>query len=111
MFKAKNSVNMVYKCTVQLLEDADVLECEFQVSCRFFIYFLPNPPARVCTSSSDPLDSLQPNHKGKFLLEQICDQMDISDRDRDYFGLRFVDNTKQRVRNNAFIYLTALWIA
>ena len=31
MFRGKNEGNVVYKCTVQLLEDSDVLECEFQV--------------------------------------------------------------------------------
>lgn len=31
MFKSKNESNVVYKCTVRLLEDSDVLECEFQV--------------------------------------------------------------------------------
>lgn len=31
MFKNKNDNNIIYKCTVQLLEDADILECEFQV--------------------------------------------------------------------------------
>lgn len=38
---------------------------------------------------------LQPNHKGKFLQEYVCDQLEIPERD--YFALRFVDNTKQRV--------------
>lgn len=32
MFKSKNECNVVYKCTVRLLDDSDVLECEFQVS-------------------------------------------------------------------------------
>lgn len=31
MFKNKNDGNVVYKCTIRLLEDADILECEFQV--------------------------------------------------------------------------------
>lgn len=31
MFRSKSESNVVYKCTVQLLEDSDVLECEFQV--------------------------------------------------------------------------------
>lgn len=31
MFKSRNEGNIVYKCTVRLLEDVDVLECEFQV--------------------------------------------------------------------------------
>lgn len=33
MFKSRNESNIVYKCTVRLLEDVDVLECEFQVWC------------------------------------------------------------------------------
>ncbi|XP_055681119.1 FERM domain-containing protein 5 isoform X1 [Lutzomyia longipalpis] len=65
MFKSKNEGNIVYKCTVRLLEDADVLECEFH-----------------------------PNHKGKFLLDYVCEQLDITEKD--YFGLRYVDITKQR---------------
>ncbi|GAB0086805.1 FERM domain-containing protein [Sergentomyia squamirostris] len=65
MFKSKNEGNIVYKCTVRLLEDADVLECEFQ-----------------------------PNHKGKFLLDYVCEQLDIVERD--YFALRYVDTGKQR---------------
>jgi len=31
MFRSKNEGNIVYKCTVRLLDDSDVLECEFQV--------------------------------------------------------------------------------
>lgn len=31
MFKSRSEGNVVYKCTVRLLEDLDVLECEFQV--------------------------------------------------------------------------------
>lgn len=31
MFKNKNDGNIVYKCTIRLLDDADILECEFQV--------------------------------------------------------------------------------
>ncbi|CAD7085481.1 unnamed protein product [Hermetia illucens] len=65
MFRSKNEGNIVYKCTVRLLEDSEVLECEFQ-----------------------------PNHKGCFLLEYVCEQLDIAEKD--YFGLRYVDSTKQR---------------
>lgn len=35
MFRNKNE-SIVYKCTVRLLEDADILECEFQVSFQLF---------------------------------------------------------------------------
>uniref|UniRef100_A0A1B0DPY1 Uncharacterized protein n=1 Tax=Phlebotomus papatasi TaxID=29031 RepID=A0A1B0DPY1_PHLPP len=74
MFKSKNEGNIVYKCTVRLLDvlDCDVLECEFQ-----------------------------PNHKGKFLLDYVCEQLDITEKD--YFGLRYVDSTKQRVSWGFFI--------
>lgn len=37
MFKSKNECNVVYKCTVRLLDDSDVLECEFQV-CVSVVY-------------------------------------------------------------------------
>lgn len=37
----------------------------------------------------------QPHHKGLFLLELICEQLDVSEKD--YFGIKFVDNLKQRV--------------
>ncbi|XP_055545781.1 FERM domain-containing protein 5 isoform X2 [Wyeomyia smithii] len=65
MFKSRSEGNVVYKCTVRLLEDLDVLECEFQ-----------------------------PHHKGNFLLDYVCEQLEISEKD--YFGLRFVDSGKQR---------------
>lgn len=65
MFKSKNECNIVYKCTVRLLDDSDVLECEFQ-----------------------------PFHKGIYLVEHICRQLDI--KEKDYFGLRYVDPGKQR---------------
>jgi len=39
---------------------------------------------------------VQPHHKGLFLLDLICEQLDI--QEKDYFGLRFVDPLKQRVR-------------
>ncbi|ETN61904.1 protein 4.1 (band 4.1) [Anopheles darlingi] len=66
MFKSRSEGNVVYKCTVRLLEDLDVLECEFQ-----------------------------PHHKGGFLLDYVCEQLEITEKD--YFGLRFVDSAKQRV--------------
>ncbi|XP_052867718.1 FERM domain-containing protein 5 [Anopheles cruzii] len=65
MFKSRSEGNVVYKCTVRLLEDLDVLECEFQ-----------------------------PHHKGGFLLDYVCEQLEITEKD--YFGLRFVDTAKQR---------------
>lgn len=38
---------------------------------------------------------IQPHHKGLFLLDLICEQLDI--QEKDYFGLRYVDQIKQRV--------------
>ncbi|KAH8329299.1 hypothetical protein KR074_007358 [Drosophila pseudoananassae] len=65
MFRSKNEGNVVYKCTVRLLDDSDVLECEFQ-----------------------------PFHKGIYLLEYLCGELEI--KEKDYFGLRYVDSSKQR---------------
>ncbi|KAH8246767.1 hypothetical protein KR038_008651 [Drosophila bunnanda] len=65
MFRSKNEGNIVYKCTVRLLDDSDVLECEFQ-----------------------------PFHKGIYLLEYLCGELEI--KEKDYFGLRYVDASKQR---------------
>uniref|UniRef100_A0A6P4EN06 FERM domain-containing protein 5 n=1 Tax=Drosophila rhopaloa TaxID=1041015 RepID=A0A6P4EN06_DRORH len=65
MFRSKNEGNIVYKCTVRLLDDSDVLECEFQ-----------------------------PFHKGIYLLEYLCGELEI--KEKDYFGLRYVDSSKQR---------------
>jgi len=33
-FGSKSDINVSYKCTVRLLEDTEVVECEFQV-CSF----------------------------------------------------------------------------
>lgn len=38
---------------------------------------------------------LQANHKGKYLLEQVCKQLNLIEHD--YFGLRYVDLMDQRV--------------
>ncbi|XP_055298722.1 FERM domain-containing protein 5 [Sitodiplosis mosellana] len=65
MFKSRTEGSVVFKCTVRLLEELDVLECEFQ-----------------------------PNHKGCYLLDYVCEQMSV--KEKDYFGLRFVDITRQR---------------
>lgn len=36
-FGSKGDSNVVYKCTVKLLEDTDILECEYKVvKCIFF---------------------------------------------------------------------------
>ncbi|CAK1602384.1 unnamed protein product [Parnassius mnemosyne] len=65
MFKSRGDSNIVYKCTVRLLEDTEILECEFH-----------------------------PSNKGKHLLEQVCQQLNLSETD--YFGLRYVDAAGQR---------------
>lgn len=38
---------------------------------------------------------LQPFHKGIYLLEYLCGELAI--KEKDYFGLRYVDSSKQRV--------------
>ncbi|XP_070505325.1 FERM domain-containing protein 3 isoform X1 [Chironomus tepperi] len=65
MFKGRGEGNVVYKCSIRLFGDSEILELEFQ-----------------------------PHHKGLFLLDLICEQLDI--QEKDYFGLRFVDLLKQR---------------
>ncbi|XP_061385488.1 FERM domain-containing protein 5 [Danaus plexippus] len=65
MFKSRGDSNIVYKCTVRLLEDTEILECEFH-----------------------------PSYKGKFLLEHVCQQLNLTETD--YFGLRYVDGNGQR---------------
>ncbi|KAK7872685.1 hypothetical protein R5R35_002676 [Gryllus longicercus] len=64
-FGSKSDINVVYKCTVRLLEDTEIVECEFQC-----------------------------HHKGKYLLEQVCQQLNLAERD--HFGLRYVDIARQR---------------
>lgn len=38
---------------------------------------------------------LQPFNKGIYLLEYLCGELEI--KEKDYFGLRYVDPSKQRV--------------
>lgn len=45
---------------------------------------------------------LQANHKGRYVLDYTCNQLNLIERD--YFGIRFVDLEKQRV--NVILYLT-----
>lgn len=40
MFKSRSEGNVVYKCTVRLLEDDEILECEFQVSLVIYVSFV-----------------------------------------------------------------------
>ncbi|XP_053643053.2 FERM domain-containing protein 5 isoform X1 [Cherax quadricarinatus] len=54
-----------YKCTIRLLDDNEVLECEFQSY-----------------------------HKGKVLLDFVYNKINLIETD--YFGLRYVDQNKQR---------------
>ncbi|XP_017776951.1 PREDICTED: FERM domain-containing protein 5 isoform X2 [Nicrophorus vespilloides] len=64
-FGSRGDSNIVYKCTVRLLEDTEILECEYK-----------------------------PHHKGKYLLEYVCQQLNLIEYD--YLGLRFVDLHDQR---------------
>ncbi|KAJ8934885.1 hypothetical protein NQ314_013165 [Rhamnusium bicolor] len=64
-FGSKHDSNIVYKCTVRLLEDTEILECEYK-----------------------------PHHKGKYLLEYVCQQLNLVEQD--YLGLRYVDTQDQR---------------
>ncbi|XP_044257641.1 FERM domain-containing protein 5 [Tribolium madens] len=64
-FGSKHDSNIVYKCTVRLLEDTEILECEYK-----------------------------PHHKGKYLLEYVCQQLNLVEQD--YLGLRYVDIQDQR---------------
>lgn len=50
MFKSRGDI--VYKCTVRLLEDTEILECEFH-----------------------------PSYKGKFLLDHVCQQLNLTETD------------------------------
>ncbi|XP_045481877.1 FERM domain-containing protein 5 isoform X1 [Harmonia axyridis] len=64
-FGSKHDSNIIYKCTVRLLEDTEILECEYRL-----------------------------HHKGKYLLDYVCQQLNLVEQD--YFGLRYVDITNQR---------------
>lgn len=39
--------------------------------------------------------SFQPSHKGQFLLDYVCEHLNLAEKD--YFGLRFIDVEQQRV--------------
>lgn len=51
-FGSKHDSNVVYKCTVRLLEDTEILECEYR-----------------------------PHDKGSQLLEHVCQQLNIVEQD------------------------------
>lgn len=84
-FGSKGDSNVVFKCTVRLLEDTEILECEYKV---------------ISTNIYPLLIKLhfefQPHHKGKFLLEYVCEQLNLVEQD--YLGLRYVDLSEQRVK-------------
>lgn len=93
MFKSRADSNIVYKCTVRLLEDTEILECEFHVSsfrCLLFAFMLYD----FAVSHRFVL-YFQPSQKGKYLLDYVCQQLNLIETD--YFGLRFVDGINQRV--------------
>ncbi|XP_034936692.1 FERM domain-containing protein 5 isoform X5 [Chelonus insularis] len=64
-FGSKNDVTVVHRATIRLLDDAEIIHCDFQ-----------------------------PQHKGKYILEYVCKQLNIIETD--YFGLRYVDHCRQR---------------
>lgn len=83
-FGSRGDSNIVYKCTVRLLEDTEILECEYKVIIlnETKLYF-------------NHTIFCQPHHKGKYLLEYVCQQLNLVEQD--YLGLRYVDCTEQRV--------------
>lgn len=91
MFRSRADSNIVYKCTVRLLEDTEILECEFHVS-LFRIFFFTLHHFDV---SNQFVLYFQPSQKGKYLLDYVCQQLNLLESD--YFGLRFVDGINQRV--------------
>ncbi|XP_044576887.1 FERM domain-containing protein 5 isoform X2 [Cotesia glomerata] len=64
-FGSKNDVTVVHRATIRLLDDAEIIHCDFQ-----------------------------PQHKGRYILEYVCKQLNIIETD--YFGLRYVDHCRQR---------------
>ncbi|CAB0032607.1 unnamed protein product [Trichogramma brassicae] len=54
---------------------------------------------RIATTihRSPEYDGDFPQHKGKYILEHVCKQLNILETD--YFGLRYVDSCRQRVSN------------
>ncbi|XP_076236582.1 FERM domain containing isoform X2 [Calliopsis andreniformis] len=64
-FGSKSDVTVVHRATIRLLDDAEIIHCDFQ-----------------------------PQHKGKYILEYVCKQLNIMETD--YFGLRYVDHCRQR---------------
>lgn len=85
-FGSRSDSNIVFKCTVRLLEDTEILECEYKVNKHVILY--------NCYAIQ-LFFLLKPHHKGKYLLEYVCQQLNLVEQD--YFGLRYVDISDQRV--------------
>ncbi|XP_043250795.1 FERM domain-containing protein 5 isoform X4 [Colletes gigas] len=64
-FGSKSDVTVVHRATIRLLDDAEIIHCDFQ-----------------------------PQHKGRYILEYVCKQLNIMETD--YFGLRYADHCRQR---------------
>ncbi|CAK9832897.1 FERM domain-containing protein 5 [Anthophora retusa] len=64
-FGSKSDVTVVHRAIIRLLDDAEIIHCDFQ-----------------------------PQHKGRYILEYVCKQLNILETD--YFGLRYVDHCRQR---------------
>ncbi|KAF2354392.1 Protein of unknown function DUF4817 [Trinorchestia longiramus] len=66
-FGSKKNLSDENKCTIRLLDDGEVVQCDFQSY-----------------------------HKGRYLLDFVFNRLNLIEGD--YFGLRYVDQHKQRVR-------------
>ncbi|XP_015791269.1 FERM domain-containing protein 5 [Tetranychus urticae] len=64
-FSSKKDLTCEFKCTIKLLDDEEVLECDFTKE-----------------------------HKGQHLLDYCYKSLNLLEKD--YFGLRYVDNKQQR---------------
>ncbi|CAG0920774.1 unnamed protein product [Notodromas monacha] len=65
-FSNKTKVNKEYRCMIRLLDEQEEI-----LECDF-----------------------QGHHKGQYLMDQVCCKLNLMEKD--YFGLRYVDDTKQR---------------
>lgn len=88
-FGSKKDLNAEYKCAIRLLDDNEVLQCEFTVGdFNFCLHSV------VLTNLVISLHA-QREHKGQYLFDFTCKNLNLVERD--YFGLRYVDVHKQRV--------------
>lgn len=85
-FGSKGDNNVVHKCMVRLLEDTEIVECEYKVHV-----------IKITLSHIHKYFTFQNHHKGKYLLELVCKQLNIVEQD--YLGLRYVDTLDQRVQD------------